>query len=412
VRRLQALAARFALVVIAAALAPAASLAAGPGQYGPPEWLPLRVSSDGQPYDVGCVKMNCTIDGAPYHNYWAIDFIDHADQPGAPVFAAGRGQVMDVVGSFTACGPSNTPANFVYIDHGNAVHTIYVHMSTVSVVQGQWVDENTQIGTIGAVGYTFPCPAYHLHYAVYGRTSASIDPGPLKACHGGSLVSYPGALGYSSWDSLPPWELGVWSDGTSCTRAAPGTPTDITARPEDHRAVVSFTPPASDGFGASYTVTASPGGAHATGPTSPLTVDGLTDGTSYTFTVTAANDVGAGSPSAPSNAVVPAGPPAAPTGVRAVAGNRRVTVTFAAPTDNGSPITSYTATASPGGAHASGAESPLRVLGLTNGRHYTFRVTATNAVGTGAASAASHSVTPVAPKCTRGQKSTAKKPCR
>jgi hypothetical protein len=375
--------------------------------------LPLRVSSDAQPYDIGCVKTNCTISDAPYHNYWAIDFIDHADQPGAPVFAAGRGQVMDVVGSLTACGPSNTPANYVYLDHGNAVHTIYVHMSTVSVVTGQWVDENTQIGTIGAVGYTFPCPAYHLHYAVYGRTSASIDPGPLKACHGGSLVSYPGALGYSSWDSLPPWELGVWSDGTSCVRTLPGQPTDITARPADHRAVVSFTSPAPDGFGGtSYTVTASPGGAHATGAASPLAIDGLTDGTSYTFTVTAANDVGVGSTSAPSNAVVPAGPPGAPASVSAVAGNRRATVRFTAPPANGSPITSYTATASPGGARAIGAGSALTVAGLRNGSHYTFKVTATNAVGTGAPSAASRSVTPSAPKCARGQKPTAKTPCR
>jgi hypothetical protein len=319
---------------------------------------------------------------------------------------------VDLVDTLTACGPSGTQANFVYIDHGNGLHSFYVHMNTVTVVKGQWVDENTQIGTIGAVGYTFPCPAYHLHYAVYGTTSASIDPGPFKACHGASLVFYPGALGYSSWDALPPWELGVWSDGTGCARTPPGVPTEITARPEDGRAVVSFTAPASDGYGTSFTVTASPGGAHATGAASPLTVDGLTDGTSYTFTVTAANDVGTGSASAPSNAIVPAGPPGPPTVVSAVAGNRRATVRFTAPAANGSPITSYTATASPGGAHATGAASPLTVVGLKNGRHYTFTVTAGNAVGIGAPSAASRSVVPLAPKCTRGQKSTAKKPCR
>jgi FG-GAP repeat len=43
------------------------------------------------------------------------------------------------------------------------------------------------------------------------------DPGQLKACHHGSLVTYPSALGnYPSWDSVPFLTPGVWSDGTSC----------------------------------------------------------------------------------------------------------------------------------------------------------------------------------------------------
>ncbi len=167
------------LVVIAfvamALQAPAAS-AAAPGQYGPPEWLPLHTSSDGKPYDIGCVKTNCTISGAPYHSYWAIDFLDHANQPDAPVFAAGKGQVVDVVSSHSACGPTGTPANYVYIDHGGGIYSFYVHVRTVAVTVGQWVDERTQIGSIGAVGYTFPCPAYHLHYAVYGAGGNALEP--------------------------------------------------------------------------------------------------------------------------------------------------------------------------------------------------------------------------------------------
>jgi hypothetical protein len=87
--------------------------------------------------------------------------------------------------------------------------------------------------------------------------------------------------------------------------------------------------------------------------------------------------------------------PGAPTIGSATAGNAQATVSFTPPASNGgSPITSYTVTASPGGRTASGTASPLTVTGLTNGTAYTFAVTATNAVGTGAASAASNSVTP------------------
>jgi hypothetical protein len=72
-------------------------------------------------------------------------------------------------------------------------------------------------------------------------------------------------------------------------------------------------------------------------------------------------------------------------------------VAFTAPASNGgSAITGYTVTSSPGGITATGTSSPIVVTGLTNGTAYTFTVTATNAIGTSAASAASNSVTPKA----------------
>ena len=43
------------------------------------------------------------------------------------------------------------------------------------------------------------------------------------------------------------------------------------------------------------------------------------------------------------------------------------------------------------------------VTGLTNGTAYTFTVAATNAIGTGPASAASNSVTPTGPERTGGR---------
>jgi Galactose oxidase-like, Early set domain/Fibronectin type III domain/Glyoxal oxidase N-terminus len=93
--------------------------------------------------------------------------------------------------------------------------------------------------------------------------------------------------------------------------------------------------------------------------------------------------------------------PGAPTGVAATAGDGAATVSWTAPDNGGSPITGYTVTPYIGSA----AQPPTTVTGspppttalvnnLTNGTAYTFTVTATNAAGTGAASAPSAPVTP------------------
>ncbi len=177
----------------------------------------------------------------------------------------------------------------------------------------------------------------------------------------------------------------------------PGAPSIGQASPGNGQANISFSAPSSDGGSPvlDYTATSSPGGFSATAASSPITVPGLTNGTAYTFTVTARNAVGTSGASGASNSVTPATVPGAAAIGSAVAGDRSATVTFSAPASNGgSQITGYTATSSPGGLTASGPGSPLTVQSLVNGTAYTFTVTATNAVGTGAASAASNSVTP------------------
>ena len=91
--------------------------------------------------------------------------------------------------------------------------------------------------------------------------------------------------------------------------------------------------------------------------------------------------------------------PGAPTiGTATVTGSTTATVAFTAPaSDGGTAITSYTATSSPGsvtGTLSQAGSGTISVTGLTTGTAYTFTVTATNAVGTGPASAASNSITP------------------
>ncbi|MEO8132499.1 MAG: fibronectin type III domain-containing protein [Betaproteobacteria bacterium] len=188
----------------------------------------------------------------------------------------------------------------------------------------------------------------------------------------------------------------------SAGATVPGAPTIVTATAGNTQATVSFSPPASNGGSAitSYRVTSSPGAVTSTGAASPIAVPGLTNGTAYTFTVQALNAVGTGTASAASNSVTPAAAatvPGAPTIGTATAGNAQATVNFSPPaSDGGSAITSYRVSSSPGANTATGAASPITVPGLTNGTGYTFTVQAINTVGTGAASAASNSVTPAA----------------
>ncbi|MGY1592938.1 fibronectin type III domain-containing protein [Geodermatophilus sp. SYSU D00708] len=183
----------------------------------------------------------------------------------------------------------------------------------------------------------------------------------------------------------------------SLTVTATAPPTNVRATARAGGADVSWTaPPAVGRPITGYRVTASPGGrtCTTTGATQ-CTVTGLTNGSAYTFSVAATDAAGVGPASRPSTAVTPAGPPGAPTNLWAVGANRSATVSWSAPSTNGRPVTGYRVAASPGGRTCSTTGATrCTVTGLTNGTAYTFSVAATNAAGTGAASARSAAVTP------------------
>jgi len=198
-------------------------------------------------------------------------------------------------------------------------------------------------------------------------------------------------------------------------RSAPEPPSRVAAFASNGFAYVSWNPPVFEGGSRvrSYTVTSSSGdhvtiSADAFRRSAYVMVPNLTDGTAYTFTVTARNDSGSSSPSVPSRPVTPAVPatpvtvPMAPQSVSARAGDGRISVHFkdpsaggAARSDGGSPIISYTVTANPGGRSVTFAGRTVLTLGnshstftvldgLKNGQAYVVTVTANNEAGSSA----------------------------
>ena len=111
-------------------------------------------------------------------------------------------------------------------------------------------------------------------------------------------------------NALPAYTSGP----THTVQAAPGAPTGVAATAGNGQATVTFAAPASAGSSAitRYTATSTPGNhtgdcapAATPGAVCTITVAGLTNGTSYTFTVKAENASGPGADSAASVAVIP-----------------------------------------------------------------------------------------------------------
>ena len=91
------------------------------------------------------------------------------------------------------------------------------------------------------------------------------------------------------------------------TASLPGAPIIGTATAGNAEVTISFTSPDFTGGESisSYRATSNPGGLTGTATSSPITVTGLTNGTAYTFTVTATNAAGIGPASSNSNSVIP-----------------------------------------------------------------------------------------------------------
>jgi hypothetical protein len=181
-------------------------------------------------------------------------------------------------------------------------------------------------------------------------------------------------------------DWGAWSPASAAVVpcGVPDAPTNVAATRGDQSAAVTWSAPYDQGCAITgYTVRANGGGGtNVGGGVTSATVGGLSNGTTYTFTVVARNEVGDSAASAASNPVVPAGLPCAPNISSAAPDTGRVTVSWGAACPNGSAITQYQL-ATNGQWQNVGTGTSYTRTGLADGTTYSFQVRAVNDVGTG-----------------------------
>lgn len=171
----------------------------------------------------------------------------------------------------------------------------------------------------------------------------------------------------------------------------PSVPRDVTATINGNLASISWTQPESDGGRSvkSYTVTSVPTGVSCSTPhvgaSNYCNIAQLPAGTTYSFVVTAENEIGRSEASAPTTAVRATQPPGAPARLRVQAMSGEIQVSWSAPGDSGgAPVSQYKAVAKPGGLVCLTRGTRCAITGVKAGRTYELFVFATNAAGMGA----------------------------
>lgn len=92
--------------------------------------------------------------------------IDFTAPTGTPIYVSGNGVVKKIQQSRRGYG------NNVVVDHGFGYETLYAHMHTIDVKEGQTVVRGEVIGTVGNTGKSV---GPHLHYEVH-KNGKSTDP--------------------------------------------------------------------------------------------------------------------------------------------------------------------------------------------------------------------------------------------
>lgn len=86
--------------------------------------------------------------------------VDFASPMGTPIRATNSGKV--ILARYFSKWNSN--GNIVFLDHGHGVTSVYIHLSRISVEEGQMVTKGQTIGRVGSTGRS---TGPHLHWGLY-----------------------------------------------------------------------------------------------------------------------------------------------------------------------------------------------------------------------------------------------------
>lgn len=161
---------------------------------------------------------------------------------------------------------------------------------------------NITLGSVGTINLTNPGTGYTSAPRVYLTGGGGTGATALALLNGSMVMTGKNLVEGMDMEFGP------------AVQGPPGAPTAVGAIPGDGLALVSFAAPASNGGSiiTGYTASATDGVNTFTGsgPASPVTILGLTNGVTYSVTVTAVNGIATGPASSPAVSVTPAAPSA------------------------------------------------------------------------------------------------------
>jgi hypothetical protein len=302
-------------------------------------------------------------------------------------------------GVHTGVGAMTHAPNFYSMSDGAVITTAAERDAIVASVPNKFPNAPSDVAAAlvaGNVVVSFAAPEYQGATPVTSYTVIS-SPGGMRVTGTASPISVTGLTpGVSYTFTVIATNASGNSDASVPSNAVetgtvPDAPTAVSGAPGNTSVVVSFTPPLFDGGLTilDYTVYAYNGAtviASVVGSASSITVSGLTNGTAYTFTVKARNELGYSAESAPSGPVTPANVPGIPTNLAIVPGNTMLTLYYTAPaSDGGAAISDYLISTDDGFSYNSlgSVANPFYIGALANGTVYTISLKAVNAIGAG-----------------------------
>ncbi len=131
--------------------------------HGTKPYVPRQVAIYGGPIPAsaarGTGRYAWPVGGQVTQRYWhGHRAIDVGARTGAPIVAADSGFVVKA-----SHGWNGGYGRMVMIDHGNGVVTLYAHMNTIYVRQGENIAKGVQLGTVGNTGRS---TGPHLHFEI------------------------------------------------------------------------------------------------------------------------------------------------------------------------------------------------------------------------------------------------------